>query len=285
MQCTAVGEIHDTTRGKQEPKIGFDGTLVATNYVPGAFFLYIPGGDPMLSKNNASTETIAAAFGAITEKDPPPSLTKHYKGLTLREYFRIVEVKPECAKIKANKREIFPCLEGEIYLHSEVFPQSIAGRIHPVDYTKGIFLLSDLSYAEWKDRSSDRVQPKDSVYLKLYHNRQIYRAFLDDISVLGLGIMGNKSIDPFNQLKPGEKVELEFDLTEEYTFSNLAGVLVYRQKIGLHLVKFGLKLSPNQFQKRSIEKYIHQRKEEILEEINQKYLRSREPQGVENLYF
>ncbi len=239
----------------------------------------------MLSKNPASTETITAAFGALPQNNPSLSLTKHFKGITLSENLQVVDIKPECATVRATQREIFPCLEGDIHLHSSNFPQSISGQIHPVDYAQGIFLLSDLAFAEWQNRSVERVQPKDSVYLKLHHNRETYRAFLVDISMHGMGIMGNKSMDPFNQLKVGEKVELEFQLTEEFSYSDMIGKLAYRQKVGLHLIKFGLELHPNAFQKRSLKRYINQRVEEILEEVNQTYIRSCEPHRIENLYF
>jgi len=239
----------------------------------------------MLSTHPASNETITAVFGALPQNDPSLTLTKHYKGVTLRENIQVLDIKPECTTIRATQREFFPCLEGDIHIHSKKFPQSIAGRIHPVDCTQGIFLLSDLAYTHWKDRSFERVQPRDSVYLKLHCNGETYRAFLEDISTHGMGIMGNKSMDPFNELKIGIKVELELCLNENYGFSDLHGGLVYRQKIGLHLVKLGLQLYPTAFQKRSLERYITQRKDEILEEVKQTYLRNREPQRVENLYF
>lgn len=239
----------------------------------------------MLSTHSASNEAIPAVFGALPQNDPSLILTKHYKGITLREKLQVVDIKPECTTVRATEREFFPCLEGDIHVHSKSFPRSIAGRIHPIDCTQGIFLLSDLAYTHWKDRSFERVQPKDSVYLKFHHNGETYRAFLEDISVYGMGTMGNKNMDPFNTLRIGIKVDLEFCLNEIYRFSDLHGVLVYRQKVGLHLVKFGMQLHPTTPQKKSLERYITERKDEILEEVKQTYLRSREPQRVENLYF
>jgi hypothetical protein len=239
----------------------------------------------MLSTQPASNEAITAVFGALPQNDPSLILTKHYKGITLRDKLQVVDIKPECTTVQATQREIFPCLEGEIHLHSKTLPQSIAGRIHPIDCTQGTFLLSNLVYTHWKDRSFERVQPKDSVYLKFHHDGEIYRAFLEDISTHGMGIMGNKNMDPFNTLRIGVKVDLEFCLNENCHFSDLHGVMVYRQKVGMHLVKFGIQLYPTSSQKRSLERYITQRKDEILEEVKQTYLRSREPQRVENLYF
>lgn len=239
----------------------------------------------MLSTEPTTTEAITAAFGALPQKDPSISLTKHYKGITLSEDVRVLDIQPDCATIRASRREIFPCLVGKIHLHSQVFPQSIAGRIYPVDYAQGTFLLSDLAYADWKDRSFERVHPKDSVYVNLYHNKETYRAFLEDISVDGLGVLGNNAMDPSSRLRSGVKVKLALKLREEDPLENLAGMLVYVQKICQELVKYGLHIYPNAHQKRALQRYITRRKGEILEEVNQKYIRSREPQRVENLYF
>jgi len=239
----------------------------------------------MLSANPTTTEAITAAFDNLPQKDPSISLTKYYKGITLREDIRVVDIQPDCATIRASRREIFPCLEGEIHLHSQIFPKSFSGRIRPIDYSQGTFLLSDLAYAEWKDRSFERVHPKDCIYVNLHHNRGTCRAFLKDISVDGMGILGYKAIDLFNQFGVGLKVTLDFRLSEGEPLAILVGKLVYRQKTRSELVKFGLILSPNDHQKHTLQQYISRRKDDILEEIYQVYIRSWEPYRVENLYF
>jgi hypothetical protein len=239
----------------------------------------------MLSPIPTTTEAITAAFDALPQEDPSLNLTKHYKGITLSEDVRIVDIQPDCATIRASRREIFPCLEGEIHLHSQEFPKSFSGRIHPIDYARGTFLLSDLAYADWKGRNFERVHPKDCIYVNLHHVRGTYRAFLEDISIKGMGILGKIAIDPTNQLEAGLAVMMEFQLTKEDLLDNLAGILVYRQKICPELVKYGLHILPNTHQKRTLKGYISQRRKDILEEINQTYIRSCEPHRIENLYF
>jgi hypothetical protein len=239
----------------------------------------------MLSTIPTTTEAITAAFDALPQDKPSLNLTKHYKGITLSEDVRIVDIQPDCATIRASRREIFPCLEGKIHLHCKEFPKSFSGRIHPIDYTRGTFLLSDLASAEWKDRNFERVHPKNSIYVNLHHAGETFRAFLEDISIKGMGILGNKAIDPTNRLKVGLAVVLEFQLTEDDLLANLAGELVHRQEICPELVKYGLLIYPNTHQKRTLKRYISQRKVDILEEINQTYIRSCEPHRIENLYF
>ena len=203
----------------------------------------------MLSTNPTTTEAITATFGDLPQKDPSIILTKHYKGITLREDIRVVDIQPDCATIRASRREIFPCLEGEIHLHSQKFCKSFSGRIRPIDYGQGTFLLSDLAYADWKNRSVERVNPKSTIYVNLQHNRGTFRAFLKDISIDGMGILGDKAIDPFNQFDVGEKAMLDFQLSAGESLANLVGMLVYRQKICSELVKFGLNIYPNAHQK------------------------------------
>jgi hypothetical protein len=239
----------------------------------------------MLSANPTTTEAITAAFGNLFQRDPSINLTKYYKGITLSEDIQVVEIKPDCATIRASRREIFPCLEGKIHLHSQKFPQSFSGRIHPIDYGQGTFLLTDLAYTDWMDRSIERVRPKDPTYVNLHHNCGTFRAFLKDISIDGMGILGDKAIDPSNQLGVGEKVMLDFQLSEGEPIGNLVGKLVYRQKTCSELVKFGFMLYPDAHQKHTLQQYISRRKDDILEEIYQAYIRSCEPHRVENLYF
>jgi len=239
----------------------------------------------MLSTNPTTTGAITAALGDLPQKEPSISLTKHYKGITLSEDIRVVDIQPDCATIRASRREIFPCLEGEIHLHSQIFPKSFSGRIRPIDYGQGTFLVSDLAYADWKDRSFERVHPKDSIYVNLHHNTGTFRAFLKDISIDGMGILGDKASDPFNQFEVGVKVMLDFQLSEDEPLANLAGMLAYRQKICSELVKFGLILYPNAHQKHTLQQYISRREDDILEEIYQAYIRSCQPYRIENLYF
>ena len=239
----------------------------------------------MLATNPITTEAIIAAFGDLPQKDPPISLTKHYKGITLSDAIQIVELQADRATIRASRREIFPCLKGEVHLHSQGFPKSFSGRIHPIDYSQGTFLLTDLAYEDWKERSSERVQPKESVYVNLHHDKGTFRAFLKDISIDGMGILGYKAIDPFNQLGVGEKVMLGFLLADGEPLFILSGRLVYRRKISWELVKFGMLLHPNADQKDTLAQFISQRKDDILDEIYQTYIRSCEPYRIENQYF
>jgi hypothetical protein len=229
--------------------------------------------------------SVADAINALPNPYPLVSLTKHYKGTTLNQQGRIVDINPVSATIQATQHLTFHILLGMIHLCSGAFPGAISATIHPIDYTHGTFHLSDLSYGDWRDRKDERVQPKRPTYINMYFYRKTYRAFLIDICNEGMGILVNKTIDPAGRLQPGVKLLLEFRLTPEHLFFNLKGTLLYRKNVGQQLIKYGLHLLPNTNQKTTLQAYITQRYDEILNELEQDYIRMREPYRVENQCF
>ena len=229
--------------------------------------------------------SVADCISALPNPYPPVSLTKHYKGTTLNQQGRIVDINPVSATIQATQRLTFHILLGMIHLRSRAFPGAIFATIHPVDYTHGTFHLSDLSYGDWRDRKAERVQPKCPTYINMYFHRKTYRAFLEDISNEGMGILVNKTFDPDGKLRPGVKLLLEFQLAPKHLFFNLKGTIVYRKNVGQQLIKYGLHLLPKTDQKTLLQAYITQRYDEILNELEQDYIRMREPCCVQNQYF
>jgi hypothetical protein len=229
--------------------------------------------------------SVADAINALPNPYPPVSLNKHYKGTTLNQKGRIVDINPVSATVQATQRLIFHVLLGMIHLRCGAFPGAISATIHPVDYKLGTFHLSDLSYGSWYDRKAERVQPKCPTYINMYLYRKTYRAFLEDISNEGMGILVNKTFDPDGRLRAGAKVLLEFRLSPEPLFSNLKGTLLYRKNVGQQMIKYGLQLFPKTDQKNTIQTYITQRYDEIQNELEQDYMRMSDPCRVENRYF
>jgi len=229
--------------------------------------------------------SVADAISALPKPYPPVRLTKHYKGTTLNQQGRIVDINPVSATIQATRRMTFHILTGMIHLCSGAFPGAISATIRPVDYTNGTFHLSDLSYGGWRDRKAERVQPKRPTYINMYFYRKTYRAYLEDICCEGMGILVNKTIDPDGRLRPGIKLLLEFQLAPEHLFYNLKGTILYRKSVGQQLIKYGLHLLPNTDQKTTIQAYVTQRYDEILNELEQDYIRTREPFRLDNQSF
>lgn len=236
-------------------------------------------------------EPIASLAQTLARQaEPPPSLslTKHYKGITLDQPVRLVSVEANGATIQATQRRTFPCLEGIIHLRSRAFAGAIAARIQPLDYAAGTFWLSDLAFAPWQDRQSERVQPKTPLYVLIRCRHFTCRAFLDDLSPDGMGVLLSQNLDPDGSLRVGVHVRLAFRLAVglvEHSFDPLKGMIVYRQKVGRQLIKFGLRLYPSAPQRQALQQYVVQRYDEILDELEQEFNRLSQRPRIENLYF
>lgn len=235
-----------------------------------------------------STQTMASisnAISALPAPYPRVSLIKHYKGTTLNLQGRIIAIDPNSAMIQATQRLTFPILDGMIHMRSKSFSGAITATIHPVDYAQGTFQLSELSYGEWRERKSERVQPKYPTYLAVNYGGVVYRSFLMDISTNGMGILVNRSIHRGSGLHTGAKILLDFQLEPAFEFKNIYGSIVYWQEVGQQLIKLGLTIFPDRDQEADLKTYIHRRHEEILAELKQDSICLREPCRVENLYF
>ena len=232
-----------------------------------------------------SMNLVAEAIGALPDPYPPVRLITRYKGTTLDQRGHIVDINPSSATIQASQRLTFHILLGMIHMRSQAFPGAISATIQPIDYNTGTFRLTDLSYSTWRDRKSERVQPKFPTHLIINYYRKTYRACLEDISNEGMGILVEKDIDPGGKLHPGAKLSLEFHLTSTQSITNLKGVIVYRKLVGQQLIKLGLQLTPNLAQKKTLQAYVFQRRDEIRHELEQEYIQICELFRVENLYF
>jgi hypothetical protein len=249
---------------------------------------HLPGNSHDRGRNNMFYQkktTIAELISTLASPYPPVSLIKHHKGTAINQPGSIIDINPVSLTIQATQRQTFYVLSGKIHLRSGAFPGAICATIHAVDYTHGTFQLSDLSYDEWQDRKSERVQPKSPTYIKMNYYRRSYRAFLQDISNEGMGILVNESVDPDGWLQPGKKLLIEFELGPKYLFTGLKVEIIYRKDVGYPLVKHGLLLLPNRIQKNNLQAYITKRSDEILYEMEQEYIRMREPFRVENQRF
>jgi hypothetical protein len=238
----------------------------------------------MFVDNQASYDdrVIVMDLGLDTERTM--TLTKQFKGLELSQPVRLLEARPEYAVLQASDKTLVPLLEGPVFLRSQAFSTSIVGRVKNINYVDGVFHLADFSIQDWKERQSERVQPKEPMYITLRWRSKEARLCLEDISATGMGVFAGSEVGRTIHIQPGLGVRLDFTLID-FPFENLEGRILYRQRVGQYVDKLGLRLFPNGKQRRFLEQYVSQRRLEILDEIGEIYLRSREPHGIESQYF
>ena len=95
------------------------------------------------------------------------------------------------------------------------------------------------------------------------------RVCMDNISVNGMGIFAYKLFDRGLRIKPGSKVQLEFQLSPSHKNMLVKGTIVYINSIDRHSTTIGVRLFPTARKSRLLNEYIAPRKQEILEELNQ----------------
>jgi hypothetical protein len=223
-------------------------------------------------------------MGTAVPADRSMTLTKQFKGLELSQPVRLLEATPEYAVLQATNPTLIPLLEGVVSLHSQAFSTSIVGRVEHMNYVDGVFHLADFSIQDWKQRQYERVQPKDPTYITMRWRQKAGRVCLEDISVSGMGVFAGREVGREIKIEAGLIVHLDFRLYE-YAFEHLEGRILYRQRVGQCVEKLGIRLFPNSKQRRSLEEYVALRRQEILAEVSEIYIKAREPHGVECQYF
>jgi hypothetical protein len=214
-------------------------------------------------------------------------LTKSYKEILLKQDVNILEVNPDNATFRATNIEMCAALEDDVYLHNQLFPRPVMARLKGLSLNEGMLTLSDFAYrdTEWKERLHERVQPKNPSYVTLRWKKKVLRAPIENISVSGMGVLVYKLVEKGMDFQPGSTIHLDFQLPPNYEYTSIKGTIIYQHPVGSCSIKLGVQLFPKASEAQSLEKYIAQRKREILGELELLFLETSWPRGVEHLYF
>jgi len=241
----------------------------------------------MVSNNLPVVGDAISAIRYLGQQNAALGLTKTFRGMVFQQDVSILEVNPDGATFRATNIDMCAALEGDVYLHSRLFPKPVMAQLKSLNIHKGMFILSGFAYAdvEWKDRQYERVQPQHPTYVTLNWRRKTFRACIENISVNGMGVLAYKLLEKGMKIQPGSNVQLEFQLSPAHEFTDLKGTIVYINTIGRFSSTIGIRLFPKAKEARSLEKFIAQRKQEILVELHQAFWEMSKPRGVESLYF
>ena len=241
----------------------------------------------MLAEYPTTVNNEPPVLSALAGQSQSVQLTRLYMGVEFNQEVRILEVTPTHAIIQTHDPKMLLCLEGTIHLHGGSLPRPVIARLKEMNFDKGVLYLSDISYGtmDWRKRRHERVQPKSATQVSLRFRQKCYRTELDNISVDGIGLLADKEIGNEVHLQSGTNIHLDFQLEPYYLISDLKGTLIYANALGKYLVKLGIRTHPTIEQLPMLNRYIFNRKEEIMDELSQAYAKACEPQHVENLYF
>jgi hypothetical protein len=244
-------------------------------------------GLPMVSKISSSFSEINTVINSLASQNPWLKLTKPYRGIILSEDVKIITVNEQRAVFQVFDSKICAALKGCVHLHSPSLPRTVRARIKDNCISKGMFALSDFAYldSDWQNRLHERVQPKQPTYGFLKYEDFHFRAPMQNISVNGVGVLVSKTADNETELQPDSVIKLDFRVTPEYGWAALKGRIVYLIEVTKSLLRLGIHLQPDVQQGLKLEKYIINRKKEIMEELDQAFLAGITPMGAECQYF
>lgn len=230
----------------------------------------------MLTGIAPTLDDISTVIGSHAKRKLPVKLTKQYKGIELNQPVRILEANKSYAVMQATNLRMCAALEGNIRLNSQLFPKPVIAHIEDLNVLKGMFTLSSFAYMDsgWKERQHERVQPEKPTYVTLRFRRRMARACLDNLSARGMGLLVDKDRLHGMEMHAGVTIHLDCQMPGNTRWNGLKGMVVYIKEIDRWMVKLGIQLFPGVRQSREIEAYIARRKEEIMGELNQAYIRA-----------
>lgn len=223
----------------------------------------------------------------VAGEHQPIILTRTYKGITLHQDIRVLEVMPDRVVCQATDLRKCAGLKGTILLHGQRFIRPVMARLTDFSLSNGTFHLSNLAYvdSDWKERSHERVQPKNPTYLNVRCHHKIFRAYLENISLIGVGLLAEKRLDEEMHVRPCTNLLLDFQLEPRLEWSALKGRVVSKKSLGNQLTRLGIQIYPNVRESKLLWGYIARREEEIMRELNQAYLDAFKLPGPERAYF
>lgn len=241
----------------------------------------------MILKQTSSEEEILAIFDSHTNQETSLVITKSYRGMILSQEIKPVAVDKHRAVFQALDLGVCAVLEGCVHLHSYFLTKPVRARVRDLSARRGMFSLSDFSYIEgtWQERLHERVKPKEPTYVSLRYRRMDFRASMLDISLNGMGVLVCKSDDPELEFQANSCVCSDFQASPAFKWIKLGGAIHYQQKVSRSIARLGIRLYPKLEQARQLEKYIANRKTEIMEELERASMAAKISSGVEYQYF
>jgi hypothetical protein len=210
-----------------------------------------------------------------------------YRGMMLTQDLALIACGAEQVLARIQRSSLVVVPEETIYLHSPVIEEVLGARVLDTDIRMNQLELGNFicTGRPWVDRGYERVQPCGPVRAILHVGESSLPVALENISMIGAGLLIYKLSDRGVEIRPGQPVRLDFSLPEAGIHLALLGRVVNLLSPGGNITCLGINTYPNVEQARLLEKYIAQRKIEIRSELDHIVIEAFEPQSVKQLYF
>ncbi len=217
----------------------------------------------------------------------PLTIAVPYKGLMLSQEIRLLHTGEDYAVLQSPNQRICAGLHDRIFIHSPSIPQKIIARIDEINPQRGWIIISDLvtSSNRWLDRKSDRVQPSQPIQVDISCGPTVCAGHLDNLSINGIGVLVYKYEEHPIKAKVGSPIHIAFRLPNEKQVLKLAGKIANFHFISQILSKVGIETNLSIRQELMLKQYIHNRKINILSEMENNWVLVQEPRSTKDLFF
>lgn len=145
----------------------------------------------------------------------------------------------------------------------------VVGRLADLLVYNGRLRLNNFQVLDqvWIERQSERVQPKLPTFITLSIGKRKIRASLYDISKNGVSVFIDKLIEETNEDFLGSEVLLYMKIPPGKNLYKISAEVAQIRSISNELTRIGLKMHHNQTEDEALDKYLSERKREILDEV------------------
>ena len=233
-----------------------------------------------------NSKDVLRALGSLANRSAPLILSCSYKGINLSQEIKIVQIQEDQVICRVPDRRVLGCLQSRIILYSQWIDQTISANIADLNTGADRIVLNELRFTgnTWKQRCSERIQPKKAIYVDVHFQGGKVRADLDNLSMTGLKLVAYKLIEKGIALQHGNNVRISLALPDDQDKMDLRGIVLYDIRQG-QLVKLGVKIYPTGWQFASLRAYITRRKTEIMDALREESYGSREYATPSPLYY
>lgn len=214
-------------------------------------------------------------------------LTQPFKGMLFTQELAFISMELGQAFFTISHGRLLVNPGDRVFLRSSSGTEVFLARVVELDNYCGRLVLEEFKSLGrvWAMRSHDRVQPHQPTRVMLHCKDCFMPTFLENLSLDGVGLLAYKPIERGLEPRIGHAVKVDFDLPGMRRRLSLSGKLVNVIYPGAHVAYIGVQTYPSAQQAYLMEKYITNRKCEIIDEIDQVIHASFVPPNVHDMYF
>ncbi|KAF0109992.1 MAG: Uncharacterized protein FD147_1964 [Chloroflexi bacterium] len=208
---------------------------------------------------------------ALLSKDSVIDVEIPMRGLLVRESI----VVSSCSRdqLEAQSANISHFCTGTfnypLFIKLKGLNKIVIGRLADLLVYNGKLRLNDFRVLNqvWIDRQSERVQPKQPTFVTLSNGRKQIRANLVDLSKIGARVFVNKVGGEESEVIFGSEIFIMMKIPPKNIPYRMPAEVVQIQSVSNELMKIGLRIYPNKTDLKTLDKYLAERKREILDEV------------------